>query len=292
MIFKGSGVALCTPFTDTGINFDTLERLIEYQIDNGTDAIIVCGTTGEPATMTDDEQKSIIEFTVSKVNGKLPVIAGIGGNNTQKVLSNAQSAQNLGADGVLAVTPYYNKCTPAGLYNHFSFIADNVDIPVIVYNVPSRTGVNLTPDVFSNLAEHQNIAAIKEASANISQISEYARVSEGKADIYSGNDDQVIPILSLGGIGVISVAANIIPRYMHDMVDLYLKGDNENARKMQLKGLPLINALFSEVNPIPVKTALRLLGYDMGELRAPLCEMETEHLEALITEMKKFNLME
>lgn len=292
MIFKGSGVALCTPFTDTGINFNTLEKLIEFQIANGTDAIIICGTTGEPATMTDDEQKSIIEFTVTKVNNKIPVIAGIGGNNTNKAASNAKIAQDLGVNAVLAVTPYYNKSTPTGLYNHFITIADSIELPIIVYNVPSRTGVNLTPDIFSKLIEHKNISAIKEASANISQISEYARISEGKADIYSGNDDQVIPVLSLGGIGVISVAANILPQYMHDMVDLYLNGATDEARKMQLKALPLINALFSEVNPIPVKTALRLLGYDMGELRAPLCEMETEHLEKMITELKNFNLME
>lgn len=292
MIFKGSGVALCTPFNDYGINFDTLEQLIEFQIANGTDAIIICGTTGEPATMTEDEQKSVIEFTISKVNGRLPVIAGIGGNNTLKVIEHAKAARDLGASGALAVTPYYNKCTPSGLYNHFLKIADNVDLPIIVYNVPSRTGVNLTPDIFSKLAEHKNIAAIKEASANISQIGEYARVSERKADIYSGNDDQVVPILSLGGIGVISVAANIIPQYMHDMVEAYLNGENEKARKMQLDALPLINALFSEVNPIPVKTALRLMGYDMGELRAPLCELETDHLETLINELKNFKLTE
>lgn len=292
MIFKGSGVALCTPFTDNGINYDTLEQLIEFQIKNKTDAIIICGTTGEPATMTDAEQKSVIEFTISKVNGRIPVIAGIGGNNTVKVIANAYSAKDLGADGVLAVTPYYNKCTPMGLFNHFTAIADSVDIPIIVYNVPSRTGVNLTPDVFAKLAEHENIVAIKEASANISQISEYARVSDGKADIYSGNDDHVIPILSLGGAGVISVAANIMPLYMHEMVHLYLNGQVDEARKMQLKALPLINTLFSEVNPIPVKTALRLLGYNMGELRAPLCEMEQKHLEKLVTEMKNFNLTE
>lgn len=292
MIFKGSGVALCTPFTETGINFDTLERLIEFQIENGTDAIIVCGTTGEPATMTDDEQKSVIEFTVSKAKGRLPVIAGIGGNNTKKVISNGLSAQDSGVSGVLAVTPYYNKTTPSGLYNHFYKLAESLDVPVIVYNVPSRTGVNLTPDVFESLAEHTNIEAIKEASANISQIGEYARISEGKAGIYSGNDDQVIPVLSLGGIGVISVAANIIPRYMHDMVESYLNGENDKARKMQLNALPLINTLFSEVNPIPVKTALRLLGYDMGELRSPLCEMENGHLEKLIIEMRNFGLTE
>jgi len=292
MIFKGSGVAICTPFTDDAINFDTFGKLIDFQLENGTDALVVCGTTGEPSTMTGDEKCSVIDYAVKKAANRVPVIAGVGGNNTADVVASAKSAQECGADGLLAVTPYYNKCTRKGLMGHFRAVADAVDIPLILYNVPSRTGVNMNASTFCELASHKNIAAVKEASSNISQIGEYARVSKGKADIYCGNDDHIVPVLSLGGIGVISVAANIIPKYIHDMVHKFLEGDIEEARDMQLDLMPLADALFCEVNPIPVKTALRLIGFEMGPLRLPLCEMESDTLERLIVELKKFELID
>ncbi len=292
MIFTGSCVALSTPLTEKGVNFDAFEKLINFQILNNTDALLVCGTTGEPSTMTTEEKHSAIEFCVKANSSRVPVIAGVGGNNTADVISSAKHAQNAGVNALLAVTPYYNKCTTNGLKAHFNAVADSVDIPVIIYNVPSRTGVNISSDVFNDLINHKNIVAIKEASGNISQIADMAAVSGERANIYSGNDDHVIPVLSLGGIGVISVMANIIPKYTHDMVCAYLEGNTVLARDMQLKVNPLVHALFSEVNPIPVKTALRLMGYDMGELRLPLCEMEEKNLKILKTEMKNFGLID
>ncbi|MEG1656989.1 MAG: 4-hydroxy-tetrahydrodipicolinate synthase [Christensenellaceae bacterium] len=292
MIFKGSGVAICTPFTQNGINFDTFEKLIEFQIANDTDAIIVCGTTGEPSTMTDDEQASLIQFAVKTVDKRIPVIAGIGGNNTAHVIHCAKVAQDLGADGLLGVTPYYNKCTNAGLIAHFNAVADATDLPIILYNVPARTSVNICPSVFAELCQHKNIAAIKEASGNISQIAEMARVCRGYADVYSGNDDHVVPVLSLGGVGVISVVANLMPKYMHNMVTEYQNGNTAKACEMQLEINTLGAALFAEVNPIPVKTALRLMNFDMGPFRLPLTEIAHNHLDSLIIELKKFGLYE
>jgi len=290
MLFKGSGVALCTPFNDSGVNLDTFEKLIHFHLNEGTDALVVCGTTGEPCTMTRKEKCNAIEFAVRQVNGKIPVIAGVGGNNTADVLDIAQRAADYGADALLAVTPYYNKCNKKGLLRHFITLADTVDLPVVIYNVPSRTSLNMNAETFSELAAHKNIAAVKEASANISQIADYARLSKGKADIYSGNDDHIVPVLSLGGIGVISVLANILPRYTHDIVMAYLDGNTEKARDMQLEVNPLVSLLFCEVNPIPVKTSLRLMGYDMGALRLPLDEMEPENARNLQAEMDRFGL--
>lgn len=291
MIFRGSGVAMCTPFTDDGINYDTFERQIEFQIEGGTDALIVCGTTGEPCTMTRAEKDALIKFAVDKAKGRVPVIAGVGGNNTADVVSCAKSAEQAGADGLLAVTPYYNKCTNNGLILHFETVADSTGLPVVVYNVPSRTGVNMSPSVFGKLCEHEKIVAIKEASGNISQITEMARVSRGRADLLSGNDDHIVPLLSVGGVGVISVLANIMPGYVHDMVMAYLNGDTKKAGEMQVEVYTLAMTLFVEVNPIPVKTAMREMGFDMGTLRLPLTEMEEANLEKLRGEMRKFELI-
>ncbi len=290
-IFKGSAVALSTPFTDSGINFNELERLIEFQISNDTDALLVCGTTGEPSTMTMDEQREVIKFSVEKTNGRIPVIAGVGGNNTAHVIASAKMAQDLGANALLAVTPYYNKCSNAGLIAHFSAVADATDLPIILYNVPGRTGVNICPAVYQELCCHDKIAGIKEASANISQIVEIARVTAGSAALYSGNDDHVIPLLSIGGLGVISVLANVMPKYMHNMVMSYLSGDTKSACEMQLAVNPLANAMFMEVNPIPVKTAMRLMGFDMGPLRLPLTEMTQESIDRLQSVMQQYGLL-
>ncbi len=285
MIFKGSGVAICTPFTQDGINFEAFEKLIRFQLKEGTDAIIVCGTTGEPSTMSEEEKREVIAFCIKTVAKKVPVIAGIGGNNTADVIKWAKIAKELGSDGLLAVTPYYNKCSKTGLEAHFTAVADATDLPVILYNVPGRTGVNITPDSFEKLAKHKNIVGIKEASGNISQIADMARVAGENAAVYSGNDDHVVPVLSLGGIGVISVLANIAPAYMHEMVYSYLNGDTKKACEMQLSINPLSASLFSEVNPIPVKTALRDMGFDMGPLRLPLCDMADSTYKILKQEM-------
>jgi 4-hydroxy-tetrahydrodipicolinate synthase len=291
MLFKGSCVALATPFDENGVNKPAFERLVEFQITEGTDALLVCGTTGEPSTMTAEETKDAIECVVDKAAGRVPVIAGVGGNNTGKCIKTARLAAALGADAVLAVTPYYNKCTETGLIAHFTAIADASVKPVMLYNVPARTCVNVSPAAAEKLAAHPNIIGIKEASGNISQIAETARLTAGNFDIYSGNDDQIQPILSLGGMGVVSVLANIMPRYTHDLVSAYLKGDPARACEMQLKVLPLVSALFCEVNPIPVKTALRLMGYEMGELRLPLCEMATDNLNNLKEQLSLFGLI-
>lgn len=290
-IFKGSAVALSTPFTDSGVNFSELERLIEFQISNGTDALLICGTTGEPSTMTMEEQHDVIKFSVEKTAGRIPVIAGVGGNNTAHVVASAKMAQDLGADALLAVTPYYNKCSNAGLVAHFNAVADSTELPIILYNVPGRTGVNICPAVYQELCCHDRIAGIKEASGNISQIVEVARVTNGKASLYSGNDDHVVPLLSLGGMGVISVVANIMPKYMHNMVMRYLEGDVAAACEMQLALNPLANAMFMEVNPIPVKTAMRLMGFEMGPLRLPLTEMSQANADALRACMQKYGLL-
>lgn len=269
-VFTGSGVALITPFTyEDGINFKTLEKLIEFQIDSGTDAIVVCGTTGEPSTMSFEERDAVIAFTVEKVRKRVPVIAGTGSNSTSSVLGMSVRARKLGADALLIVTPYYNKCTQEGLVSHYFTVADAVDIPIIIYNVPARTGFNILPETLKKLSAHPNICGIKEASANISQITEMARLCPG-LDLYSGNDDHVLPLMALGAKGVISVTANIMPRQVHEMVRMYLDGDVKGSCEMQFYLNPLNNALFLEVSPIPVKSALGLLGYDVGPLRPPL----------------------
>jgi 4-hydroxy-tetrahydrodipicolinate synthase len=286
-LFEGSGVALVTPFKDGKVNYEKMGDLIEWHIENKTDAIIVCGTTGESATMTDKERKSTIKFVVDKVNKRIPVIAGSGSNNTAYSIELSKYCQEVGADGLLIVTPYYNKATQNGLIKHYTAIADSVDLPIILYNVPGRTGVNITPATVEKLSKIENIVAIKEASGNISQVAEIARLCGEDFAIYSGNDDQIVPILSLGGIGVISVLANILPKETHDIVEKYLSGDVEESRKLQLSLNELVNSLFIEVNPIPVKAAMNLMGMEVGELRLPLTDISEQNLEVLKNNMLK-----
>lgn len=290
-LFKGSGVAIVTPFDENGVNFKKLEELLEWHIKSGTDAIIVCGTTGEASTMSDTERKETIKFTVDIVNKRIPVIAGTGTNNTAASISMSKWAESIGVDGLLIITPYYNKTTQKGLVEHFKAINDSVNIPIIVYNVPGRTGMNISPKTLLEISKFKNIVAIKEASGNISQVAEYKALCGDKIDIYSGNDDQIIPILSLGGIGVISVLANIIPKAVHEMCKLYLDGNTKEALDIQLKTLSLTNALFIETNPIPVKTAMNLMGLNVGELRLPLCSMSENNLNVLKEELSKSGLI-
>ncbi len=283
-IFTGAGTALVTPFNDKGIDFANFETLIEYQIEGGIDALIVCGTTGESSTMTKDEDLSAIEFVVKQTAGRVPVIAGTGSNNTVSAIETSLEAADLGVDGLLVVTPYYNKCTDTGLVRHYHAIADAVSTDIVVYNIPGRTGVNIKPSVMKEITSHDNIVAIKEASGNISQIAEIARLCP-EIDLYSGNDDHVVPLLSLGGKGVISVVSNLLPEMTHDMVMSFLEGDTARARELQFKLNPLVNALFSEVNPIPVKTALNMIGISVGLLRMPLCEMSADKATVLKKEL-------
>lgn len=291
-IFKGAGTALVTPFTDKGIDFATFETLIEYQIEGGIDALVVCGTTGESSTMTKEEDFSAIDFVVKQTAGRVPVIAGTGSNNTATAIETSKEAEGLGVDGLLVVTPYYNKCTDAGLVLHYHAIADAVKTPIVVYNVPGRTTVNISPAVMKQISVHDNIVAIKEASANIGQIVEIARLCPD-IDLYSGNDDHVIPLLSVGGKGVISVVSNVAPQMTHDMVDSYLNGDFARALDLQFKLNPLVKALFSEVNPIPVKKAMNMIGIPVGLPRMPLCEMNADKAMLLEKELIKlgFDIM-
>ncbi|MCI6097764.1 MAG: 4-hydroxy-tetrahydrodipicolinate synthase [Selenomonadaceae bacterium] len=276
-IFRGAGVAIITPFTEEGINFDELGRIIEDQIAGGTDAIIITGTTGESATMTDDEHKAAIKYAVEKVAGRIPVIAGTGSNETAYAVQLSQYAEEVGADALLVVTPYYNKCTQKGLVKHFTTIADAVNIPLILYNVPSRTGVNIQVSTFVELAKHPRIVAVKEASGDLSAVAKIRHACGDALAVYSGNDDQIVPILSLGGSGVISVLSNVAPQMTHDICQLYFDGKVKEAADLQVGAIDLISALFCEVNPIPVKVAMRMLGYAAGPLRLPLTEMEPEH---------------
>ena len=292
-IFKGSGVAIVTPMKDNfEINYDAFEALIEDQIKNGTDAIIVCGTTGEAPTLDDDEHLDAIKFTVEVTKGRIPVIAGTGSNNTAHAVMMSQESEKRGADGVLLVTPYYNKATQNGLVKHYTTIAQSTKLPCILYNVPSRTGTNILPETMVKIAKaNPNVAAIKEASGNLSQVAKLAYLADGAFDIYSGNDDQVLPICSVGGIGVISVLANVAPRMTHDMVMEYLEGDKDKAMKIQLDAIPLVNALFCEVNPIPVKAALNMQGFNVGRPRLPLTEMEPANQEKLRAAMIDFGCL-
>lgn len=287
-LFTGSGVAIVTPFTKDGINFEKLGELIEWHTQHKTDALIICGTTGEASTMPDPEHKAAIEFAVKKMAGRMPVIAGTGSNDTRHAIELSQFAQEAGADGLLVVTPYYNKASQKGLYLHYKAIAQSVDIPIIIYNVPSRTGVGISIEALKELAKIENIVAIKEASGDLVYMSRIA--AEVGLDIYSGNDDIIIPAMSIGALGVISVAANIIPDKIHDMCKLYLDGDVKAAAALQLGALDLIRKLFIEVNPIPVKTAMNLLGFDVGPLRMPLCEMEEKNLELLKKALTDYGL--
>ncbi|WP_352417914.1 4-hydroxy-tetrahydrodipicolinate synthase [Proteiniborus sp.] len=290
-LFKGSGVAIITPFKNNQVDFDKLEKLLEWHIKEQTDAIIICGTTGEASTMSDKERLKTIKFTVDKVNKRIPVIAGTGSNNTQHTIEMSKNAESAGVDGLLIVNPYYNKTTQRGLIAHYNTIADNVNIPIIVYNVPGRTGLNITPNTLAELSKHPNIRGVKEASGNISQVAEIARLCPDDFAIYSGNDDMIVPLLSLGGIGVISVVANILPKDTHDMVFYYLEKNLEKSRYLQLKMKPLIDALFIETNPIPIKKAMNLLGMDVGDLRLPLVEMSDENAKILKKELKNYNML-
>ncbi len=287
ILFKGCGTAIATPFNDKGVNVEEFENLIEFQIQNDVDSIIVCGTTGEASTMSQEEKDQAIKCAIRTSNGRVPIIVGTGSNSTSQAIQNSKHAKDLGADGILVVTPYYNKCTQKGLIDHFTKIAESVyPLPVIMYSVPSRTGVNILPKTCYELSKVENIVAIKEASGNLSQVAEIAQLCGDNLNIYSGNDDQILPILSIGGIGVISVLSNIFPKDTHNMVTKFLAGNIENAKNLQLKYLPFIKALFSEVNPIPVKAALNLIGYNFGIPRLPLTPISEENLKILQNELK------
>lgn len=283
LIFDGSAAALVTPFNNDGINYEVLEELIEFQIANGTDAIVICGTTGEPATMSDDEKKNVIRFTVECVSGRVPVIAGTGSNSTRHAVDLSMYAESIGADGLLIVTPYYNKTTQRGLIAHYKTIAMTTKLPIILYNVPSRTGLNMSVNTVKELSKVDNIVGLKEASGNFSQIAEIMKECRDDLWLYSGNDDQVVPMLALGAVGVISVAANVIPYDVHKMVKDYLTGEIKNSMETQLRMIDLVKILFSEVNPIPVKEAVRQIGFDVGKCRMPLVDM-TEDGQIKISE--------
>ncbi len=292
-IFKGAGVAIATPFKENGeVNYEEFARHIEFQIENGTDAIIVCGTTGEAATMSEEEHMEVVKFCIDKVAKRIPVIAGTGSNCTQTAIDLSKKAQEYGADGVLLVTPYYNKATQGGLYAHFASVAKEITIPIILYNVPSRTGCNILPETAVKLArDFENIVGIKDATGNISQTTKMMQLAEGCIDLYSGDDDQIVPLMSIGGLGVISVLSNIAPKQTHEICQKCLDGDFAAARELQFKAFPLVKALFSEVNPIPVKSALKMIGFEAGPLRLPLTEMEPENQAKLKEEMKKYGLI-
>lgn len=292
-IFKGAGVAIITPMNeDLSINYDKLDEIIEEQIAGKTDSIIICGTTGESATMTEAEHSEAIRFAVERVKHRVPVIAGTGSNATFTAVQLSKEAAKDGADGLLVVTPYYNKATQNGLYNHYMTIANEAKLPMILYNVPSRTGCAIQPGTVARLVkDNEYIVGIKEASGNISNVAQIMHACDGNVDLYSGNDDQIVPLLSLGGIGVISVLSNVAPTYVHDMIYKYFEGNVTEAAKMQLKALPLIDALFCEVNPIPVKAAMNLMGKEVGPLRSPMTEIEPAHKELLKKAMQEFGLI-
>ena len=292
-IFKGAGVAIVTPMKDNlEVNYDKLDEILEEQIAGKTDSIVICGTTGESATLSEEEHLEAIRFTIERVNHRIPVVAGTGSNCTQTAIQMSKEAEEAGADGVLLVTPYYNKATQNGLIAHYTAIANEIKIPAILYNVPSRTGCALQPKTIAHLVKNvENIVGVKEASGDISHVAQVMNLCDGQIDLYSGNDDQVVPLLSLGGLGVISVLSNVAPQYVHDMVYKFFEGDVAGSRKMQLEALPVINALFCEVNPIPVKAAMNLQGKEVATLRAPLTEMEPEHQEVLKKAMKELGIL-
>ena len=291
ILFKGCGTAIVTPFTDEGVNFDEFRKLIEFQISEGVDALIVCGTTGESSTMSLEERKETIKFAKEVSNGRVPIIAGTGGNCTKSVIEMTKWAESIGVDGALIVTPYYNKTTQSGLIAHYSEIAKNTKLPIILYSVPSRTGVNITPETCLELSKIPNIVAIKEASGNISQVAEIKNLCKDNLQIYSGNDDQILPILSLGGIGVISVLSNLFPKETHNIVTDFLERNTSKALDGQIKAIPLIKALFCEVNPIPVKAGLNMIGYNVGIPRLPLIEMSEKGKERLKTAIDEYKLL-
>lgn len=290
-IFEGCGTAIVTPFTEDGVNFEEFRKLIEFQIENEADAIIVCGTTGEASTMTTEEKKETIKFAIDTIAKRTKVIVGTGSNNTKIAIEMSKFAEEAGADGILVVTPYYNKTTQQGLIAHYTEIAKSVKLPIIMYSVPGRTGVNILPETCKELSKIENIVAIKEASGNISQVAKIASLCQDDLAVYSGNDDQIIPVLSLGGKGVISVLSNVMPKYTHDMTKKYFEGNVEQATKMQLDVIDLIDALFIEVNPIPVKYALNLMGYNFGKPRLPLIELSDKNKKLMEEVMKKHQLI-
>ena len=292
-IFKGAGVAIVTPMKDNmEVNYEKLDEILEEQISGQTDSIIICGTTGESATMSEEEHMDVIRFAIERVNHRIPVIAGTGSNCTATAVQMSREAAEAGAEGILLVTPYYNKATQNGLIAHYTKITDEAKVPAILYNVPSRTGCSLQPETVAKLVKYtEYVVGIKEASGDISTVAKIMHLCDGNIDMYSGNDDQVVPLLSLGGIGVISVLSNIAPTYVHDMVYKYLSGDIEGSCKMQLNALPLCDALFCEVNPIPVKAAMNLLGKECGPLRGPLTEIEPQHEAMLKKAMQEFGLL-
>lgn len=291
-IFTGAGVAIVTPMTETGeVNYKKLGELLDYQIENGTDSIIICGTTGEASTLSHEEHLETIRYAIDKVANRVPVVAGTGSNCTETAVYLSQEAEKYGADGLLLVSPYYNKATQKGLIAHFTKIANSVKIPVILYNIQGRTGVNITPETIAYLVHNvENIVAVKEASGNISQVAKIAQLCGDAIDIYSGNDDQIVPLLSLGGKGVISVLSNIAPRETHEIVAKFMEGDLAGSLELQLKAIPLIEQLFCEVNPIPVKAALNLMGWEVGSLRMPLTDMEEVHQKKLKEAMDAFGI--
>ncbi|AUG57735.1 4-hydroxy-tetrahydrodipicolinate synthase [Acetivibrio saccincola] len=288
-VFTGSGVAIVTPFTEDGVDFEKLEELIEFQIKEGTDALIICGTTGEASTMPDEEHKEVIKFAVEKVNKRIPVVAGTGSNDTKHAISLSQYAEEVGADAILSVTPYYNKTNQMGLYRHFKDIAESIKIPVVLYNVPGRTNLNIAPDTIKALSEIDNIVAIKEC--NINQVADIINLCGDDFTVYSGNDDLTVPMLSLGGKGVISVMANIIPKDTHNMVVSFLEGNIEEARRLQLKYVDLIKALFMDVSPMPLKAAMNLMGMNVGKCRMPLVDLDEEKLSKMKNVLMKYNLI-
>lgn len=292
-VFTGAGVAIVTPFKENGeVNYEKFAELVEFQIKNGTDAIIVCGTTGEASTLTHEEHLEVIRFCAEKVAGRIPVVAGTGSNCTETAVYLSKEAEKHGVDALLLVTPYYNKATQKGLFHHFKTVADSVKIPIILYNVPGRTGCNLLPETIVKLCtEVENIVAVKEASGNISQVAKLMALADGKVDLYSGNDDQIVPLLALGGRGVISVLSNVAPKETHEICAKYFAGDTEGSCRLQLKALQLCEALFCEVNPIPVKMGLNLMGMEVGSLRMPLSEMEEANVPKLEKAMKEFGLI-
>ena len=291
-IFTGAGVAIVTPMNaDGSVNYEAMGQLIEQQVTGGTDAIIVCGTTGESSTLTDEEHRRVIQFTVAQVNHRIPVVAGTGSNDTAYCLELSQEAEKMGVDGLLLVTPYYNKCSQKGLIRHYLTVADAVDLPMIVYSVASRTGVNILPETLKELSKHPNIVAVKEASGSISQVAKIRHLCGDDLDVYSGNDDQIVPLLSLGGIGVISVLSNLMPKETHDICQLYFDGKVQESAALQLKLLDLINNLFADVNPIPVKEALNMMGFPAGPCRMPLCEMDDGPREKLRASMAAVGLL-
>lgn len=292
IIFKGAGVAIVTPMKNNGeINYDTMEKLIEFQIENSTDAIITCGTTGESATLSPLEHSQLIEFTIKKVRGRVPVIAGTGSNNTKIAIQLSKEAEKMGVDGLLIVTPYYNKTSQEGLIQHYNHIADNVNTPIILYNVPSRTGVNIKPETYLKLSKHPNICATKEANGNLSAIAKTISLCKNDLNIYSGNDDQIVPTLSLGGIGVISVLSNVCPKECHNIVTEFMKGNIEASKILQLQYFDLIEALFCDVNPMPVKSALNMIGFNCGNCRLPLTGLNQSSERHIKDTLAKYHLI-